>query len=81
MRTADLDDARRSGPTSISMDAGEVLRTALADHVAFVPGTAFFADGSGANTMRLNFTNASIERIDEGIRRLGRVLHRLMVSP
>jgi 2-aminoadipate transaminase len=62
------------------MDAGDVLRAALAERVAFVPGAAFFADGSGTNTMRLNFTNASVEHIDEGISRLGRVLQRLAES-
>jgi len=59
-----------------SMNAGDLLRTALAERVAFVPGAAFFPDGSGANTMRLNFTNASVAQIDEGIGRLGRVLRR-----
>lgn len=63
-----------------SMDAADVLRDALAEKVAFVPGASFFADGSGKNTMRLNFTNATVARIDEGIGRLGRVLHRLIQS-
>ncbi len=60
------------------MDAADVLREALADKVAFVPGTSFFADGSGRNTMRLNFTNASLGHIEDGIARLGRVLRRLV---
>jgi 2-aminoadipate transaminase len=63
-----------------SMDATDILPEALAEKVAFVPGASFFADGSGKNTMRLNFTNASIERIEEGIARLGRVLGRLLES-
>jgi DNA-binding transcriptional MocR family regulator len=62
------------------MDAADVLRDALAEKVAFVPGAAFFSDGSGTNTMRLNFTNASVERIEEGIGRLGRVLWRRVES-
>ena len=45
------------------MDGAELLAHSLRDaRVAFVPGQAFFADGSGANTMRLNFTNASNAR-------------------
>jgi 2-aminoadipate transaminase len=60
------------------MDAADVLRDALAEKVAFVPGTSFFADGSGRNTFRLNFTNASLGRIGEGIGRLGRVLRRFV---
>ena len=62
------------------MDATDVLHEALAEKVAFVPGASFFADGSGKNTMRLNFTNASIERIEDGIARLGRVLRRFRQS-
>ena len=56
------------------VDATEVLKRALAEKVAFVPGSAFFADGSGRNTMRLNFTHRRPHEIAEGIARLGRVL-------
>ncbi|NOD49499.1 MULTISPECIES: PLP-dependent aminotransferase family protein [unclassified Ruegeria] len=42
--------------------------------VAFVPGQAFFPDGSGANTIRLSFSNSDEAAIREGIRRLGEVL-------
>jgi DNA-binding transcriptional MocR family regulator len=60
------------------MDATEILHAAIAENVAFVPGSAFFADGSGRNTFRLNFSNASPARIKEGIRRLGTVLERAL---
>lgn len=56
------------------LDATELLNDALAERVAFVPGEAFHADGAGRNTLRLNFSNASPDRIHEGIARLGRVL-------
>jgi DNA-binding transcriptional MocR family regulator len=49
----------------------ESLKT---ERVAFVPGKAFFADGSGANTIRLSFSCASETMIEEGITRLGRVV-------
>jgi 2-aminoadipate transaminase len=39
--------------------------------VAFLPGTHFYADGSGKNTIRLNFSNASLEQIENGIRAMG----------
>ncbi|WP_170575527.1 PLP-dependent aminotransferase family protein [Ruegeria atlantica] len=42
--------------------------------VAFVPGQAFFPDGSGANTIRLSFSNSDEATIQEGVRRLGEVL-------
>ena len=52
----------------------ELMPKALENKVAYVPGTAFFPDGSGANTFRLNFSNANPENIEIGIRRLGKVL-------
>jgi len=57
-----------------SLDSAEVLREALKMKVAFVPGASFYADGSGANTMRLNFSYSKPAIIEEGIRRLGQVL-------
>ncbi len=50
------------------------------ERVAFVPGGAFFADGSGKNTMRLNYSLASEAVIDEGVQRLGRLVARQMSS-
>lgn len=46
---------------------------ALEQKVAFVPGQAFFADGGGENTLRLNFSNSDPASIEEGMTRLGRV--------
>jgi 2-aminoadipate transaminase len=60
------------------MDAVELLNEAVEQKVAFVPGYAFYADESGHNTMRLNFSNAAPELIREGIRRLGRTIERHM---
>jgi 2-aminoadipate transaminase len=62
------------------IDAAEILHAAIAENVAFVPGTAFFADGSGRNTFRMNFSNATPQKIKEGIRRLGGVLHQALAS-
>lgn len=57
------------------MDGAALLSASLESaRVAFVPGRAFFADGSGANTMRLSFSCASAAMIDEGIGRLGRLI-------
>lgn len=55
-------------------DATELLPAAIEQGVAFVPGAAFYPNGGGENTLRLNFSNASPERITEGIARLGAVL-------
>ncbi|HSF81011.1 MAG TPA: PLP-dependent aminotransferase family protein [Anaerolineales bacterium] len=56
------------------LDAAEVLKLAVQQKVAFVPGEPFHPDGSGYNTMRINFSNATPEKIQEGILRLGHVL-------
>jgi DNA-binding transcriptional MocR family regulator len=57
------------------MNGADLLVSSLRDaRVAFVPGQAFFADGSGANTIRLNFTNADSVKIEAGIARLGAMI-------
>ncbi|WP_183895690.1 PLP-dependent aminotransferase family protein [Rhizobium skierniewicense] len=57
------------------MDGAELLAKSLStERVAFVPGKAFFADGSGANTLRISFSCANEQMIDEGIKRLGRLI-------
>jgi len=53
------------------LDAQDLLMKAVERKVAYVPGQPFHPDGSGANTMRVNFSNASEEMIREGIARLG----------
>jgi 2-aminoadipate transaminase len=52
----------------------EILEEAVQQKVAFVPGFSFYPCGGGENTMRLNFSNASPERINEGIARLSHVI-------
>jgi len=56
------------------IDTRDMFAKALANDVAYVAGHAFFPEGGGQNTMRLNFSHASDEMIDEGIRRLGVVI-------
>ena len=51
--------------------AKDLFDKAIQKKVAFVPGDPFYTDGRAANTMRLNYTNASKEMIEEGIRRIG----------
>jgi 2-aminoadipate transaminase len=55
------------------MSSMDLFERSIKEKVAFVPGQAFFTDGCGANTMRLNFSNADEAMIEEGIRRLARV--------
>ncbi|MCB1397268.1 MAG: PLP-dependent aminotransferase family protein [Rhodobacteraceae bacterium] len=57
------------------MDGAELLARSLeTEKVAFVPGRAFFADGSNGNTLRLSFSCADEAMIDEGMKRLGRLI-------
>jgi len=56
------------------IDTGEMFKEAIEEKVAYVPGAPFFADGKGQNTMRLSFCFPSVENIDEGIKRLGKVI-------
>ncbi len=56
------------------LDSHALFDKAVAAKVAFVPGTPFYTDGGGANTMRLNYSNSDEEKIHEGIKRLGRVI-------
>lgn len=62
------------------LDATAVLQKAVKHKVAFVPGVAFFPDGSGRNHFRLNFSSPQPAQIEEGIKRLGRVLVEEMES-
>jgi 2-aminoadipate transaminase len=51
-----------------------MLKEAVAQKVAFVPGAPFFVDGTGQNTMRLSFASVPPETIREGIKRLAEVV-------
>ncbi|TPK34969.1 PLP-dependent aminotransferase family protein [Mesorhizobium sp. B2-4-9] len=56
-------------------DATTLLARSVKEaRVAFVPGSAFFADGTGRNTLRLSFTLADRRAVSEGIPRLAALL-------
>lgn len=56
------------------LDAKSMLPRAVTARVAYVPGTAFYFDGSGAGHMRLSYCYPTPERIKEGVRRLAGVM-------
>jgi len=63
------------------LDAEEILKIALErERVAFIPGGPFFPGEPKPNTLRLNFSYCSPERIEEGIARLGRVLKEVLAE-
>ena len=49
------------------VDCKALLDTAVERHVAYVPGTHFYADGGHENTFRLNFSNSTVEQIHTGM--------------
>jgi len=59
-------------PDHINCD--KLFYEAVEQNVAFVIGSAFHCDGRGQNTMRLNFSYPTNEEIDEGIKRLAKVI-------
>jgi DNA-binding transcriptional MocR family regulator len=64
----------RLGP---GLDARDLFPAAAAAGVAFVTGDHFYADGAGANELRLCFSSVAAPRIDEGVRRLGALISAL----
>lgn len=59
------------------VSAEEVFAKAIERKVAFVPGLPFYVDGTD-NAFRLNFSNSTPERIEEGISRLGACLKEVL---
>jgi DNA-binding transcriptional MocR family regulator len=62
------------------LDAAELLKEALKQKVAYVPGASFYPDGSGKNTLRMNFSFCNPETINTGIERLGEVFSQVIES-
>ena len=52
----------------------DVFDAALKERVAVLPGTPFYVDGGGLNTLRLNFSNSTEKKIITGIKRLAGVI-------
>ncbi len=57
------------------IDTTDLLARALEERVAFVPGRAAYVDGRGGSSMRLNFSGVHEPEIQEGVRRIGEVVH------
>ena len=55
----------------------DFFHKAMEEKVAFVPGDPFYTNKENVNTLRLNYTNSSPEVIEEGIKRLGKILYSL----
>jgi 2-aminoadipate transaminase len=56
------------------MDTEDLFLKAVEKKVAFVIGNVFHCDGSGKNTMRINFSYATKDQNLEGVKRLAEVI-------
>ena len=56
------------------IDTEKMFNFALEKKVAYVPGTVFYCNGEGKNTLRLNFSFPHKEQIPEGIKRLAEAI-------
>ena len=56
----------------------KVFEQALRVGVAVLPGTPFYTDGGGENTIRLNLSNSTEQKISTGMERFAHVMCKLM---
>ncbi|WP_018962888.1 PLP-dependent aminotransferase family protein [Coprothermobacter platensis] len=56
------------------VDCDQLFDKAIENKVVYVRGSAFFANGQGKNTARLNFSQPKVEDIDKGIKILADVI-------
>ena len=66
--------ARLTGQGGAVQDGAELARRAIEHGVAFVPGAPFFASAPDHRSIRLSFATAGVDKIHEGIARLGQAL-------
>ncbi|MCZ8512633.1 PLP-dependent aminotransferase family protein [Paenibacillus filicis] len=59
------------------IDTQELMKYAVEEGVAFVPGVSFFADNPENNKMRLNFTHTDSDQMKLAFERLDRALNRM----
>ena len=60
------------------IDTVKMLEESMKRGVAYVPGSSFYYDYSGRNTMRLNFSYPTKEELEEGIKILGQTISDFM---
>jgi len=62
------------------IDTKAMVPRAIAAKVAYVPGTAFFADGFGSWSLRLSYCYPTPERITQGVMALSKVVEEEMLN-
>ncbi|MEY4585310.1 MAG: hypothetical protein RJB10_1807 [Pseudomonadota bacterium] len=66
--------AKLTGEGGKPNNANEFAKRAIDKLVAFVPGAPFFAHDADVSTLRLSFATVDVEKIKEGVKRLGEAL-------
>jgi 2-aminoadipate transaminase len=66
--------AKLTGEGGKSSNATDFAKRAIEKLVAFVPGAPFYAHDADVATFRLSFATVDVERIEEGVKRLGEAL-------
>jgi 2-aminoadipate transaminase len=66
--------AKLTGEGGKSANATDFAKRAIEKLVAFVPGAPFYAHDADVSTLRLSFATVDVEKIEEGIGRLGEAL-------
>ena len=66
--------ARLTGAGGQVADGGELAKRAIEKGVAFVPGAPFYANNPDHATLRLSFATVGVEKIEEGVGRLGQAI-------
>jgi 2-aminoadipate transaminase len=66
--------ARLTGAGGRPADATAFAKKAIEQRVAFVPGAPFYAERPDIATLRLSFATANVEKIEQGMARMGKAL-------
>ena len=66
--------AKLTGEAGKSANATDFAKRAIEKLVAFVPGAPFYAHDADVATFRLSFATVDVQRIVEGVKRLGEAL-------
>ena len=66
--------ARLTGAGGKVADGAELAKRAIEKGVAFVPGAPFYAKNPDLATLRLSFATADVDKIEEGVKRLGQAI-------
>lgn len=61
------------------LSATTLLKKCIARNVAFVPGNSFYPNTDKPNTMRINFSNSTEEKLVEGLTRIGAVMKEMLL--